>query len=57
MRQTSGQSLDDLTVSTDVVRAAREFVRRNVNAQVCATETARNKKLLLPLLARYTEGV
>ena len=31
--QTSGQSLDDHTVSTDVVRpAAREFVRRNVNA-------------------------
>ena len=31
-RQTNGQSLDDRTVSTDVVRAAREFVRRNVNA-------------------------
>ena len=31
--QTSGQSLDDRAVSTDVVRpAAREFVRRNVNA-------------------------
>ena len=29
--QTSGQSLDDHTISTDVVRAAREFVRRNVN--------------------------
>ena len=32
VRQTSGQSLDDRTVSNDVVRAAREFVRRNVNA-------------------------
>ena len=32
VRQTSGQSLDDRTVSTEVVRAAREFIRRNVNA-------------------------
>ena len=32
VRQTSGQSLDDRTVSNGVVRAAREFVRRNVNA-------------------------
>ena len=32
VRQTSDQSLDDRTVSNDIVRAAREFVRRNVNA-------------------------
>ena len=32
MRQTSGQNLDDHTVSNDVVRTAREFVDRNVNA-------------------------
>ena len=32
VRQTSGQNLDDRIVSTDVVSAAREFVRRNVNA-------------------------
>ena len=32
VRPTSGQSLDDRTVSTDVVRAAREFVRRHINA-------------------------
>ena len=31
VRQTSGQSLDDRTVSNDVVRDAKEFVRRNVN--------------------------
>ena len=32
MRQTSGQILDDRTVSSDVVRTARKFVSRNVNA-------------------------
>ena len=32
MRQTSGQNLDDHTVSNDVVKTAEEFVRRHVNA-------------------------
>ena len=49
------QTLEDRTVSNDVVRAAREFVRCNVNAKVYATDTMLNKKLLLPLSARYTK--
>ena len=57
VRQTSGHSSDDRTISNDVVRAAREFVRRNVNAEVYATETTLNTKLLLPIFACYTKRI